>query len=247
MDLKFTTCSMFLIQTGICAIFAPFLCPLRKDLFKSLSYISFYPSHPSATVFPQPNIFRLFRFSPLLAKYFPSPNTFPLFLLQSLSRIWIKDQFADLSGPFGLVHHENIEVSQLWPFSPAAVVGRRDLPWEEEGPASGDHMSSSLRQTRTITFVFLFLFIFVFIFLQSYGILSQTDTDYHICTYLHWHLNWEWIMTFIRGKNTKGICQMLLVYSHQIHDQDSQLGMRTNGREVQSVNNWDAVVRWDIK
>ena len=119
--------------------------------------------------------------SPLLAKYFPSPNTSPLFLLQSLSRIWIKDQFADLSGPFGLVYHENIEVSQLWPFSPAAVVARRDLPWEEEGPASGDHMSSSLRQTRTITFVFLFLFIFVFIFLQSYGILSQTDTDYHIC------------------------------------------------------------------
>ena len=79
MDLKFTTCSMFLIQTGICAIFAPFLCPLRKDLFKSLSYISFYPSHPSATVFPQPNIFRLFRFSPLLAKYFPFQNIFLLF------------------------------------------------------------------------------------------------------------------------------------------------------------------------
>ena len=69
-------------------------------------------------------------------------------------------------------------------------------------------MALSLRPTQTITFVFALVF-----------------------------LIGNEFMTFIRGKNAKGICQMLFVYSHQIHDQDSQLGMRTNGREVQSVNN----------
>ena len=71
---------------------------------------------------------------------------------------------------------------------------------------------------------------------QPYVILSQTDTDYHISICIGICIGNE-IMTVIRGKNAKGICQILFVYSHQIHDQDSQLGMRTNGREVQSVNN----------
>ena len=125
--------------------------------------------------------------SPLLAKYFPSPNTSPLFLLQSLSRIRIKDQFADLSGPFGLVYHENIEIPNCdhshqlqWCLGGISLGRRKGRP-----VATICHpLSDRLGLSHLYLCFYLYLY---FCYIMAFS-LRPTQT---ITFVFDWHLNWE--------------------------------------------------------